>query len=86
MKRPEGSNMLPMARNPTPRGVSPEISARLRELRERHELTQSQAAEIAGLKDKQYWSLENARSAPSLESLLRLSKRYRVSLDDLVGP
>ena len=77
--------MFPMARNPTPRGASQAISDRLRELREQHELTQHEAAEIAGLKDKQYWSLENARSAPSVESILRLSKHYRVSLDDLVG-
>lgn len=60
------------------------VSERLIDLRKMNNLTQEQVSEIANVSRQAYSSYENG-TKPSLDSLLKLSDYYKVSLDYLVG-
>lgn len=58
---------------------------RLRELREDHDLTQSDVAEYLNMKQPQYFRYESGiRDIPS-EALISLAKLYKVSTDYILG-
>lgn len=56
------------------------LGLRLRQLREERELTQEQAAELAGLHAKHLSVIENAGANVSFTSLVALAVAYKVSL------
>ncbi len=56
---------------------------RLRELREEHDLTQSQLAHKLGLNYKTIYRYENGICEPNLSILVKLAKMYDVSIDYL---
>ena len=53
--------------------------------RQKAGLTQKEAAERIGVKDYQLGNYETNRSQPSLETLLKMSKAYLVSVDKMLG-
>ena len=61
------------------------VGPRLRELRQRREITLTQLAESTGISVSTLSRLESGTRRPTLELLLALSQAYRVPLDDLVG-
>lgn len=61
------------------------VGGRLRELRLARGLIQKEAAEIAGLKERQYRSVEKGESQQAFYNVLRLARYYHEPLDDLVG-
>ena len=58
---------------------------RLRELREKAELSQSQMAEILGCSKSVYSRYERAERQPDVDTLCKIADYYKVSLDYLVG-
>ncbi|HIS68286.1 MAG TPA: helix-turn-helix domain-containing protein [Candidatus Gallacutalibacter stercoravium] len=56
----------------------------LRQYREEHHLTQLKMAEICGVSDRFYQSLEKGKSLPSLPLALYLAKILNFSLDELI--
>lgn len=61
------------------------FNARLKQLRQKHKLTQSELAEILGLKPTAVSNYESRRNEPSFEKLIALSKYFDVSCDYLLG-
>jgi transcriptional regulator with XRE-family HTH domain len=60
------------------------IPNNLRYYRKIREMTQLQVAQLLGFKDKTWIShWENGDALPNLINLIRLSKLYRVSIEDL---
>lgn len=58
---------------------------KMRDLRERLELTQEQAAKRAGIKTRQAWNnVENGDREPSLPTLERIAKALGVKPKDLL--
>ena len=53
--------------------------------RQKAKLTQKEAAELIGIKDYQLGNYETNRSEPSLDILRRMSRLYRVSIDQMLG-
>jgi len=66
--------------------VAAAIGARVRHLRQLHQLSQETLAERAGLTVVMISRAENARMVPSLGTLLALAKGLEVGLADLVDP
>ena len=65
----------------------PFIAARLRELRQRHELTQEQVASLAGVGFKYYQSLESGRKKQMwVETVARFSECYGIGLHEFFAP
>ena len=58
---------------------------RIKDLREDHDLTQQQAAQIINLKQQQYSLYERGDREIPLHLFIELAKFYRVSLDYLAG-
>ncbi len=61
------------------------FNLRLKQLRQRHKLTQSELAEILGLKPTAISNYESKRNEPSFDKLIALSKYFDVSCDYLLG-
>ena len=67
--------------------LMPLIAARLRQLRERHCLTQEQAAELVGVTMRFYQLLESGRKKQVwLATVERLSAPYGLAAWQLIGP
>lgn len=62
-----------------------EFSQRLKLLRQRHRLTQSELADILELKPTAISNYESTRNEPSFSKLIALSKYFDVSCDYLLG-
>lgn len=58
---------------------------RLKDLREDHDLKQSDVAKILNISQVSYGRYELGISEPTIESLIKLADFYNVSLDYLVG-
>ncbi len=61
------------------------INESIRALREDHDLTQQEIADLLLLDRKTYNRAENGSTCLSIESLIKLADYYRVSLDKVVG-
>ena len=62
-----------------------DFNVRLKQLRQKHKLTQGELAEILGLKPTAISNYESRRNEPSFEKLIALSKYFDVSCDYLLG-
>lgn len=61
------------------------FNVRLKQLRQKHKLTQSELADILGLKPTAISNYESQRNEPSFDKLMALSKYFDVSCDYLLG-
>lgn len=61
------------------------FNTRLKQLRQKNKLTQSELAGILGLKPTAISNYESNRNEPSFEKLIALSKYFDVSCDYLLG-
>ena len=61
------------------------FNMRLKQLRQRHKLTQSELAAILKLKPTAISNYESKRNEPSFDKLIALSKYFDVSCDYLLG-
>ena len=61
------------------------FNLRLKQLRQRHKLTQSELAAILSLKPTAISNYESKRNEPSFDKLIALSKYFDVSCDYLLG-
>lgn len=61
------------------------FNIRLKQLRQKHKLTQSELADILGLKPTAVSNYESRRNEPSFDKLIALSKYFDVSCDYLLG-
>ena len=61
------------------------FNIRLKQLRQKHKLTQGELAEILGLKPTAVSNYESRRNEPSFDKLIALSKYFDVSCDYLLG-
>ena len=61
------------------------FNVRLKQLRQKNKLTQSELAEILGLKPTAISNYESKRNEPSFDKLIALSKYFDVSCDYLLG-
>lgn len=61
------------------------FNIRLKQLRQKHKLTQSELADILNLKPTAVSNYESRRNEPSFEKLIALSKYFDVSCDYLLG-
>lgn len=61
------------------------FNKRLRQLRQKNNLTQGDLAKILGLKPTAISNYESERNEPSFEKLIALSKYFDVSCDYLLG-
>jgi len=63
------------------------LIARLRELRERHSLSQEQCSELAGISYKYYQLIEiGKRIDMRLSTLQKLAGTYRIQVHELLAP
>ena len=58
---------------------------RLKDLREDHDLTQAQAAEIIGTSQQHYGKYENGKIVIPFDRAIILAEYYNVSLDYIAG-
>ncbi|MCI9484968.1 MAG: helix-turn-helix transcriptional regulator [Clostridiaceae bacterium] len=58
---------------------------RLRDMREDHDLTQTQIAEVLGTVQTQYSKYEQGIQEIPLHHIITLAKLYNISIDYLVG-
>lgn len=61
------------------------LKQKLRELRTKKKLTQKELSEKLGLSKNAVCEYEKGRAEPSIETLIKLSRIFEVSLDYLVG-
>lgn len=61
------------------------FNTRLKQLRQKHKLTQSELANILSLKPTAISNYESKRNEPSFDKLIALSKYFDVSCDYLLG-
>ncbi|MDD3173081.1 MAG: helix-turn-helix transcriptional regulator [Herbinix sp.] len=61
------------------------FNVRLRQLRQKNNLTQGELAKILGLKPTAISNYESERNEPSFDKLIALSKYFDVSCDYLLG-
>ena len=59
------------------------ILKRLRDLREDHDITQKEIADVLGISQRYYSNLENGTRTISAETLIQIAEYYDVSLDYL---
>jgi transcriptional regulator with XRE-family HTH domain len=65
----------------------PRLLARLRELRERHGLTQESFSEASGISYKYYQAIEAGRKPDlRLSTLERIANAYGIEVYELLGP
>ncbi|MDO5521932.1 MAG: helix-turn-helix transcriptional regulator [bacterium] len=62
-----------------------DFSVRLKQLRQKHRLTQSELADILELKPTAISNYESQRNEPSFQKLISLSQYFDVSCDYLLG-
>ncbi len=62
-----------------------DFSVRLKQLRQKHRLTQSELANILELKPTAISNYESQRNEPSFQKLIALSQYFDVSCDYLLG-
>lgn len=62
-----------------------DLGLRLKELREKKKLSQSQAAARLGLSKSSVSCYENNLTMPSIDALMKMALLYRVTLDYLLG-
>ena len=60
-------------------------NTRLKDLREDHDLTQAQVAEIIGTSQQHYGKYENGRIIIPFDRVIVLAEYYNVSLDYIAG-
>ncbi|MBQ8171755.1 MAG: helix-turn-helix transcriptional regulator [Oscillospiraceae bacterium] len=60
-------------------------NTRLKDLREDHDLTQAQVAEIIGTSQQHYGKYENGRIIIPFDRVITLAEYYNVSLDYIAG-
>ena len=61
------------------------ILKRLRDLREDHDLTQTEFAKIISVSQRVYSNYECGQVEPSLETLIKICDYYNISIDYLIG-
>jgi transcriptional regulator with XRE-family HTH domain len=61
------------------------FNVRLKQIRQKNNLTQSELADILGLKPTAISNYESERNEPSFDKLIALSKYFDVSCDYLLG-
>lgn len=61
------------------------MNLRIRDLREDNDLTQSQIAKLLGCTQQTYSRYETGEITIDINSLIKLAKFYRTSIDYLVG-
>lgn len=61
------------------------FNVRLKQLRQKHKLTQGELAAILGLKSTAISNYESERNEPSFDKLIALSKYFDVTCDYLLG-
>ncbi len=61
------------------------FNVRLKQIRQKHNMTQSELAEILDLKPTAISNYESERNEPSFDKLIALSKYFDVSCDYLLG-
>lgn len=61
------------------------FNVRLKQLRQKHKLTQGELAHILGLKPTAVSNYESKRNEPSFDKLIALSQYFDVSCDYLLG-
>lgn len=62
-----------------------EVKEALRRFRKELGLRQKDVAEVIGIQTKNYQFYEYGRFSPSVESIIKLSKTYKVSTDYILG-
>lgn len=62
-----------------------QLSKNLRTLRKMHHLTQTHLSAPLNISRQAYSNYENSKRTPDLDSLIRLSRLYHVTLDQLVS-
>lgn len=58
---------------------------KLKEIRARYNLNQTDIAKITGLSQKSISNYENAQTYPNVESLIKLADYFHVTIDELLG-
>ena len=58
---------------------------RIKDLREDGDLKQSDIAKIINTTQQQYSKIENGKSEPTAEKLIKLAQFYKVSVDYILG-
>ena len=66
-------------------GMKNMISMNLKRLRKEHQYTQENVAEKINVSRQSIAKWENGESTPDIDTLIKLSKLYNVSLDNLVN-
>ena len=61
------------------------VYRRIRELREDHDLTQTQVAEMLGMKQPQYFRYEQGYRDIPTDMLIQLADFYKTSIDYMLG-
>ncbi len=69
----------------SPIGGARMLPERLKELREAHQLSQSQIAIALKTNQSTYSNWENGIRTPNIKTLIEIADYYRISLDSLVG-
>ncbi len=58
---------------------------KLREIRAKYNLNQTEIAKITGLSQKSISNYENNQTYPNVEALVKLADYFHVSVDELIG-
>ncbi len=58
---------------------------RLKDIREDHDLTQRQVADVLGMEQSNYAKYENGKNMMGIDKYIKLAKFYNISLDYLTG-
>ncbi len=61
-----------------------QLANNLRFLRTKHKLTQDDLSSLLNISDRAYSNYETSKRTPDLDSLLHISRFYRISIDQLV--
>ena len=62
-----------------------QTSARLRAIRKENKLTQREFADLFGISQSSYSAYENGSTIPTLEFLIKVAQKYKISMDYLTG-
>lgn len=66
-------------------GMNLAVYRRIRELREDHDLTQTQVADMLGMKQPQYFRYEQGYRDIPTDMLIQLADFYNTSIDYMLG-